>query len=61
MASGISDGWMGLDIGPETVAQFVAVVEKSATIVWNGCVEYALLQNDIMSPMISLYWFLSHV
>ena len=29
---------MGLDVGPESVAQFVAVVEKSATIVWNGSV-----------------------
>jgi phosphoglycerate kinase len=36
VASGIREGWMGLDIGPETVTQFVAVVEKSATIVWNG-------------------------
>ena len=61
MASGISDSWMGLDIGPETVAQFVAVVEKSATIVWNGCVEYALLQNDIENHTIALYWILSNI
>lgn len=34
--SGIPDGWMGLDIGPESTAQFTAVIEKAATIIWNG-------------------------
>ena len=29
---------MGLDVGPESIAQFVTVVEKSSTIVWNGYV-----------------------
>ncbi|RFZ82219.1 phosphoglycerate kinase [Mucilaginibacter terrenus] len=29
-------GWMGLDIGPETVALFSKVVEESKTILWNG-------------------------
>ena len=32
----ISDNWMGLDIGPETVALFSKVVEESKTILWNG-------------------------
>jgi phosphoglycerate kinase len=32
----INDGWMGLDIGPETVALFSKVVEESKTILWNG-------------------------
>ncbi len=32
----IPDGWMGLDIGPETVALFSKVVESSKTILWNG-------------------------
>jgi phosphoglycerate kinase len=32
----IPDGWMGLDIGPETVALFSKVVENSKTILWNG-------------------------
>lgn len=36
VTSGISEGWMGLDVGPESVAQFSTAVEKSATIVWNG-------------------------
>src|ERR1700760_4344071 len=32
----IKDGWMGLDIGPESVAEFAKVVEASKTILWNG-------------------------
>src|SRR5476649_331855 len=30
----IPDGWMGLDIGPETVALFADVIEDSKTILW---------------------------
>ncbi len=32
----IQDGWMGLDIGPDTVAAFNKVIESSKTILWNG-------------------------
>ncbi|QKJ30420.1 phosphoglycerate kinase [Mucilaginibacter mali] len=32
----IPDGWMGLDIGPETAKLFSEVVENSKTILWNG-------------------------
>lgn len=30
------DGWMGLDIGPDTVAKFGAEIAGAKTIVWNG-------------------------
>ncbi|WP_424492810.1 phosphoglycerate kinase [Salinimicrobium sp. GXAS 041] len=32
----IPDGWMGLDIGPETINQFGSVIKDSKTILWNG-------------------------
>lgn len=32
----IPDGWMGLDIGPETEKEFAKVIESSNTILWNG-------------------------
>lgn len=32
----IPDGWMGLDIGPETCKLFDKVIESSKTILWNG-------------------------
>lgn len=30
------DGWMGLDIGPDTIAKFGAELARAKTIVWNG-------------------------
>ncbi|WP_375419276.1 phosphoglycerate kinase [uncultured Hymenobacter sp.] len=32
----IPDGWMGLDLGPESRAVFEAVIRQSKTILWNG-------------------------
>ena len=32
----IPDGWMGLDIGPETGQAFKDIIESSKTILWNG-------------------------
>jgi len=33
---GIPDGWLGLDIGPKTVAAIEPVIARAKTIVWNG-------------------------
>lgn len=32
----IPDGWMGLDIGPDTTNHYVSVVLNSQTVLWNG-------------------------
>jgi phosphoglycerate kinase len=32
----VKDGWMGLDIGPESIALFEKVIMDSKTILWNG-------------------------
>ncbi|XP_016286680.1 phosphoglycerate kinase 1-like [Monodelphis domestica] len=34
--SGIPDGWMGLDCGPESSKKFAEVVARAKLIVWNG-------------------------
>jgi len=33
---GIEDGWMALDIGPESVKAFSDVIKRSKTVIWNG-------------------------
>src|ERR1051326_8706522 len=32
----IPAGWMGVDVGPKTIALFVAEVAKAGTVIWNG-------------------------
>jgi phosphoglycerate kinase len=33
---GIPDGWMGLDIGPQTITCFRDIITLAKTVVWNG-------------------------
>lgn len=35
-ADGVPEGWMGLDVGPDTVARFSAAIADSETVLWNG-------------------------
>jgi phosphoglycerate kinase len=35
-SNAIPKGWMGLDIGPETIAAYAAVVGRAKTLLWNG-------------------------
>ncbi|MGF0310023.1 phosphoglycerate kinase [Rhodococcus sp. IEGM1428] len=35
-ASEIPDGWMGLDIGPDSVSRFAVVLSNAKTVFWNG-------------------------
>ncbi|MFT7297724.1 MAG: phosphoglycerate kinase [Sphingobacteriales bacterium] len=32
----IQDGWMGLDIGPESIKSFKSIIAESKIILWNG-------------------------
>jgi phosphoglycerate kinase len=48
----IADGFMGLDIGPKTVAAFSEVIANSKTILWNGPMgvfEMSAFQNGTKS------------
>ncbi len=33
---GIPEGWMGLDIGPDSMAKVQSIIKASKTILWNG-------------------------
>ncbi|WP_413767349.1 phosphoglycerate kinase [Rhodococcus pyridinivorans] len=35
-ADSIPDGWMGLDIGPESVQRFASLLGSAKTVFWNG-------------------------
>uniref|UniRef100_A0A803MZ64 Phosphoglycerate kinase n=1 Tax=Chenopodium quinoa TaxID=63459 RepID=A0A803MZ64_CHEQI len=35
-AAGIPDGWMGLDIGPDSIKKFSDALDTTQTVIWNG-------------------------
>ena len=41
----IPDGWMGLDIGPETIIEFSDIIKESKSILWNGPVGVFEMSN----------------
>lgn len=43
--SEIPDGWMGLDVAEDTIANFKKVIEESETILWNGPVGVFEMDN----------------
>ncbi|HJM39698.1 MAG TPA: phosphoglycerate kinase [Planctomycetota bacterium] len=60
----VPEGWMGLDIGPETQKCYAEVVSNASTVVWNGpmgvfemapfragtaCIASAVAESDCMS------------
>lgn len=32
----IPEGWLGLDIGPETIKHYAGAIESAGTVIWNG-------------------------
>jgi 3-phosphoglycerate kinase len=44
---GVPDGWMGLDVGPKSVDDFVQAVNRAKIIVWNGY--YALISKGLFT------------
>lgn len=52
VAMDVPEGWMALDIGPETAALYGDAIRTAATVVWNGpmgCFEMAPFANGTMS------------
>lgn len=35
-STAIPDGWMGLDIGPDSIKTFNDALETTKTVIWNG-------------------------
>jgi phosphoglycerate kinase len=35
-ASNIPDGWMGLDIGPDSIKTFNEALDTTKIVIWNG-------------------------
>jgi phosphoglycerate kinase len=35
-ASEIPDGWMGLDVGPDSIKLFNETLDTTLTVIWNG-------------------------
>ncbi|RWR85713.1 phosphoglycerate kinase 3, cytosolic [Cinnamomum micranthum f. kanehirae] len=35
-ATGVPDGWMGLDIGPDSIKMFCITLDSTKTVIWNG-------------------------
>ena len=44
-ADSIEAGWMGLDIGPKTLEQFLAAIKDAGSVVWNGPVGVFEMEN----------------
>ena len=53
VSDGIPDGWMGLDVGPETIKAYEEEIFPCRTIVWNGYVHVCMWMclGDIHSFM----------
>ncbi len=51
VTAAVPEGWMGLDIGPETVKLYAAAIKGAKTVVWNGpmgCFEMAKFADGTM-------------
>jgi 3-phosphoglycerate kinase len=35
-ASAIPDGWMGLDVGPDSIKTYYNALDTAKTVIWNG-------------------------
>eukprot|EP01083_Nonionella_stella_P133933 407352_1 len=57
LETGIPEGWMGLDVGPETQKKVAEVIMASKTIVWNGPLgvfEFEAFSHGTRSAMAAL-------
>jgi 3-phosphoglycerate kinase len=57
----IPDGWMGLDIGPETIAHFQAVLGGCKTVIWNGPMGVFEFPAVRLKVLVIYVWRSSHL
>ncbi|KAJ2448757.1 phosphoglycerate kinase [Coemansia sp. RSA 2336] len=61
VSGGIPDGWLGLDVGAESVKAYSAAIAKAKTIVWNGPCgvfefeKFATGTNQVMDAIIKAH------
>lgn len=56
-SSSIPDGWMGLDIGPDSIKTFSEALDTTKTIIWNGPMGVFEMEKFAAGTDVSFYSF----
>lgn len=60
-ASAIPDGWMGLDIGPDSTKTFNEALDTTETIIWNGPMGVFEFEKFAAGTEVNMiYWITFH-
>ena len=60
-ASAIPDGWMGLDIGPDSIKTFNEALDTTKTIIWNGPMGVFEFDKFAVGTEVCIFFFLVYL